>query len=304
MLSLKLPKNEAEFQQMMEFVDVHLRESGVTLQARPIRGWLEVSQSLELGLRMTPKQNRPPAKGSYEGDDMTIRIFQWFDERYGERLKMSWGPGRVFILLRHDPWMIDLPRIYGSVVLFASTTERSTESGEYLRKRERPRVNVVESIENLTDSMKASLTPNELRLIFEQWMLGFNALSSLEVISGTPMVAEVQSDIEAAVKHAMAKPPHYGQSKWSSLQATEKALKIFLSLKQVHFPKLHKLLTLVELAEATGLMSIDRSIVNAVQCSPAIRYGEVPTTALEGFEAHVSSLKIIHHVGTHIKRDF
>ena len=300
MIALHQPTNMAEFQKMMEIVDLNLRERDVPPDARPMNGWLEISRSLKLGLRMFPDQKTVSAEGRFDGDDMTIRILQWFDERYGENLKLAFGPGRVFFLIRHDPWIVNLPRIYGSAVLFASSTERSSQPEQYLRRREQPRVNVIESIENMTESMKASLTANEQRAILVHWTLSFDALSFLEAIGGTPMVAEAQSDIEAAVQHAMANPPHWGQSKWSSLQATEKTIKIFLSLRQKIFPFSHELKKLAGLAEAAGLPPIDRSLLTEIKCVPAIRYGEVPTTAFQALGAHVAALKVIRHVGIYV----
>lgn len=297
MLPLTQPSNGTQFEEMMRIVDAYLRESGVPPHARPIRGWLEISGSLKLHLRMFPERDRAPVEGRYDGDDMTIRIFQWFEDQYGDKLKISFGPGRVFILVRHDPWVIQLPRIYGSAQVIASATVPSSKPEEYLRRREIPRLNVVDSIEGMTEAMKISLKSHELRAIYDQWRLGFEALSALEAIAQTPMVREVQSDIEAAVQHALSRPPHHGQCKWSCLQAAEKALKIFLTATGNQFPKTHELHRLVPLAERAGMPTIERAVVDAVQCSPAIRYGDEPTTAFQALGAHIASLRIARHVG-------
>ncbi len=283
---------------MMGVVDRHLRESKVPPHARPIQGWLEVSSSLRLGLRMSPNQNRDPVMGHYNGDDLTIRIFRWFDRQYGDKLSISFGPGRVFMLLRHDPWLIELPRIFGTVHLFTSATEPSSKPEVYLRNREIPRVNVVELVEGMTDGIKASLQPEELQAIYVHVVLGLQAMSSLEaIVHVSSMAHEAQSDIEAAVRHAMSQSPHYGQCKWSCLQAAEKILKIFLESRQKSFPKHHRLHELAALAEAAGLTAFDHRPLDAIQCLPGIRYGEEePTTPYQALAAHVACLEIVRHV--------
>lgn len=301
MLPLRKPSNEAEFVDMMRGVDQRLRESNVPPHARPLRGWLEISTSLKAGLRICPDQNRDPTPGSYGGDDLTIRIFRWFDKHYGDRLQINFGPGRLFILLRHDPWMISLPKVFGTVVFFASATEPSSDVDVDLRSRQVPRLNVVDLLDGVTDSLKSSLNPQELSEILDHVVLGFRAMSALEKIRHIRMAPEVQSDIEAAVQHAMAQVPHYGQSKWSSLQAAEKILKIFLAARKVKFPMHHRLEELVSRADASGLAVLDRRIVDAIQCSGGIRYGEEVASLNEAYAAHVGCLQVVAHAAAAVQ---
>lgn len=296
MLALKLPSNEAEFEEMMCVVDRYLRESDVPPHERPIRGWLEVSNSLQLGLRMFPAEDRDLLLGVYTGDDMTIRIFRWFDQQYGDRLNENFGPGRIFLLLRRDPWVLRLPRIYGSAHIFASATEQSSRPEEYLHQRQLPRLNVVELIEGLTKSRRVTLESHELSHIHTCFVLGFEAMTSLEAIARLPMVRETQSDIEAAVQHVMNQPPHFGQSKWCSLQATEKVLKVFLESKTKSFPKHHELRGLAGLAEKANLPKLDHLWLDEIQCSAGIRYGEEHATLNEAFTAHLACLRVCRHV--------
>ena len=157
MLRITQPTNDKEFEEMMQIVDRHLRESNVPPHARPFRGWFEISGTLKLGLRISAEQNRDPMVGCYDGDDLTIRIFRWFDRHYGDKVNLRFGPGRIFILVRHDTWIMELPRIYGSAKIFASAIEVSSKPEVYLKRREVPSINVIESIVGLTDRMTVVL---------------------------------------------------------------------------------------------------------------------------------------------------
>jgi hypothetical protein len=58
MLTLKIPVNESEFEEMMRVVDNNLRTQQVPVHARPTQGWLAISSTLKAGLRY----NTPPGQ--------------------------------------------------------------------------------------------------------------------------------------------------------------------------------------------------------------------------------------------------
>jgi len=287
---------------MMEKVDFALREKGIPPYARPIQGWLCISASLSLGLSMFPKEQRNPREGCYTGDDLTIRIFRWFDERYGEKLNMPFGPGRVFMVIRHDPWIITFPQVYGKIKFFISPTEESSRPEVYLKTKQIPRYNVLEAIDGLPDGLKKTLTNAELKEIFHRFDVAYQSMLAVSQVEETPMVKEAKSDIEAAIEHATHRPPHYGQSKWCSLQAAEKLLKAYLVTRDKQFPTHHKLAELTDLAESAGLSPIDRNLLELIQCSASIRYGEVPTSLGDAFQAHWAAVIVCGHVARNISR--
>lgn len=300
MQELHRPTNQAEFIELIESVDRQLREGGVPPHARPIRGWFEISSTLGLGLRMFPDKAGEPE--GYSGDDLTIRIFRWFDEQYGNKLQIHPGPGRLFVVIRSDPWVVHIPQIYGSVKIFVSTTKSSSSPQDYLRQRVIPRYNALDSIDYLPDGLRSSFQSAELSQFLNTFMLGSQALVRIRSVESFPLVPEVQSDIDAAVMHAMNRPPHFGQSKWSSLQATEKILKAFLSSRTIPFPYHHRLPDLALLAEEAGLPRFEQGLLERIQCAASIRYGDGSTTLSQAFDAHVASLRVCSHVAQVITR--
>jgi hypothetical protein len=291
---LKAPSNEAEFNDLMETVDLHLRKSkSLPVHARPINGWLLVSASLGLGLRITAEQQgQAPRPGSYTGDDLTIRIFEWFDNRYKHRTEINFGPGRFVILLHGDPWIVLLPKIWSRCDLFVSQTLASSDVEEDLKLHRAPRLNVLDSIQGLPPGLKSSLDANELKSILEHFRAALEALSYVAHAAQTyPLIAEARIDFEGAVAFFMTEPPATGQAKWSSLQSLEKCLKAYIDAHGSSYAPIHDLTALYNDARRLKLPPIADSALASVQCSPAIRYGQETCTLEAAAVAHWSAIK-------------
>lgn len=290
MLKLELPDNEEEFATMMEVVDSYLRSEGIPVHARPIRGWFEICKTLNLVLSMFPRDKTIAADGVYTGDDLTIRIFSWFDDRYGNKLAIQMGLGRAVILVRGDPWEIQLPRIDGTVEFFISPYEKSSNQEDDLRLRRVPQCNILDEIIDFPIGLAKSLNSNELRAIAESFIAAYEAMESISKIEKMPMVREILCDIDSTVNHLLSHPPHYGLSKWSSLQATEKCFKTYLACKGIGFPMHHKLNELSLLAEKNGLFPVERSLIDKIQCGAGVRYGDENVGKEEALNAHMLSI--------------
>lgn len=98
--------------------------------------------------------------------------------------------------------------------------------------------------------------------------------------------------------------PHYGESRWASLQFAEKALKHFLRVQKRTPPFTHDLATLLDRCEAAGFPRGYRSLIPMIQCAAAARY-ETNSTLYEAIAAHHSSIdlaaKIAAHMAGHLK---
>ncbi len=283
-------KTEADFRQLMESVDAELRDENTAITARPMMGWLKVSSRFGLGLRM-PAPKREPQAGCYTGYDLTIRIFRWFDERYGDRLKMdpTW---KMVIMLRGDVYRMRLPLVYGSVQVMCSPEQYGSTSAIPGSRGELPTVNILDLIDDFTEGYAKSLNKDELTSIFNWFQLGFSAKNEIESVAEVSLVREAIGDIEASVTHLFSNPPQYGLSKWASLQATEKIIKAFIDQKGKKFEQTHILDKLATKAEALGLRPIPRPLLDKIQCSPGVRYGTPPVTLAEAVEAHHTALDV------------
>jgi hypothetical protein len=209
-LPLALPTNEDEFSQMMELVDERLRLAGVQIPARSMEGWRVVSWSLGLGLSLFPSQTLP-RPGVFVGDDLTLRILQWFKSRYGQREAVDFGLGLVAIPIRDDLWSVRMPRGWGTVNYFASRTEPSTTPDYYLPRRIPPRTNVLDQVLDLPNGLRHALRDDELADFFSRFMSAFDAMSRLESVAGLPMIFEAQGDLGAAFRFLMSRPHTLGK---------------------------------------------------------------------------------------------
>lgn len=292
-----IPENTEKFNELMLTIDRHLASLGCGIPQRPIAALGEVSKRYSLPLPIT----EPLPRSNHEAAPfwpVSVRIYDWYKKRYGERLKISLSPGRMAILVEDDLWVLRIPRIYGAVNLTVSRTIQSSRS----HSTKGPVVyNVVDALENMPSSRVRSMPDNELEHIFEKFTLGLQAFGLIEgSASQHELVRSATADIGAAVDHLMATPAQYGLSKWSSLQATEKAMKAAISLTGGTYSNTHCLARLGEQAENSGLTNRWSILTPHIQCSPGIRYGDEICDRDSAVRAHHASLALIiqlHHGG-------
>lgn len=290
MLKINLPEDDGGFEEMMEKVDSFLRENEVPIHARPIKGWFEISKALKLNLILFSLAKNKADEGVYTGDDLTIRIFDWFDDRYGERLKIRWDIGRVVFMVREDLWEVRVPEIFGTVDFFISKDKKSSDQQEDLKLNRVPKCNIFDDFVNIPSALVKSLGDQELKDIAETFVVVYESMSALSIIKDMYLVKELLCDIESSVNHLLEIPPHYGMSKWASLQVLEKAFKAYLSFKGVAFPKSHKLNDLSKIAASNGLFAIEKALLAQVQCAAGARYGDEVVSKQDAHNAHMLSV--------------
>ncbi|MNV27459.1 hypothetical protein D3C71_1186100 [compost metagenome] len=103
-----------------------------------------------------------------------------------------------------------------------------------------------------------------------------------------------QADVATAVAALMGRGDRFGESKWASLQAAEKTLKAGLALHGAKFAFTHDLSKLATSLRALGIALDVQPLLDAIQCTPGIRYGEEVCTEAEALEAHQASLELVN----------
>jgi hypothetical protein len=137
---------------------------------------------------------------------------------------------------------------------------------------------------------------SDLKIITQHFISGLDSLSNLDRIKSKPFISEAKVDLENAVNNILSQQAHYGQSKWASLQFSEKLIKCFLAENSVEFPRIHKLSELYNLAVNNGLSPFPTNLLMHVQCSASVRYGEEIVSLEEAVNAHYSSLGICYYI--------
>lgn len=270
--------SEKDFVEVMGQIDDLMRKEGTAITARSFQGPGKFTWAYRTWLM--------------HRDPLHSKIVEWFNGRYGDRLKMdpTW---KMAVLIRGDLYQLLLPLVFGSVNVICSAEQFGVTNESRVPKRnQRPTINVLGLLDDFTEDYARSLTKDELSPLMNAFLLGFNARNEIDSISESEFVKEAIGDIQVSVAHLFATPPQYGLSKWSSLQAAEKLLKAFIRQKGGKLELIHNLEKLAAAAESLGLPPIPRALLKAIQCPAGVRYGDPEVTLVEAVEAHHAALAI------------
>ncbi len=247
-----------------------------------------------------PGPDQEPREGCYSGDDLTTRIFQWFKNLYGDKLKVEWGVGSIAVELAGDIYEIKYPWIIGSVKMIA---DPSTMSQKDQMIDNKPAVNALSYIKGLSPQIASSLNQQQLHELLQIFYLGYSCLDKMgyaardtENPGQNLLIPEALGDLKASSTHLLERPPELGLSKWSSLQAVEKMIKAYISPKGGSFKWTHSLTELANEAEKLGLVPISRNDIQVVQCSPSVRYDSSGLTLTEVVAAQHAAIRVCNQI--------
>jgi hypothetical protein len=288
----------------MAEVDRQLQTEMVPIPSRPMRA--ESILAKRLGEPFVhPYPRRSPTAGRYTGHDLTIRVSQWLKARYGDRLKISFGPGRTVLIILGDPWLVQFPMLIGTWELFLSATEQSDPGGR-IGRAENPvvplRYNIVDSIVDLPRGLAGQLPEAESSKLLGTWRNGWLALMTVgEAQRRHELVRLALADLDTTVEHLVGQRGDLGLARWAALQAVEKMLKAYIALREVVYKHSHELDRLATDAEALGLPILDRSWLAYVQCSAGVRYGTEKIEMESAVAAHHASIGISARIARSIQ---
>lgn len=232
-------------------LDEQLGSEGIAIPGRPLRAMALISKQFKTTISWS--------------SSLSERVDQWFQARYGDKLKMDFSTGKMVLKIKHDLYLAQFPLIYGQV-----------------------QVNPLTWIQGVPSGLWQTLTEQEINDVAEKVMWGYE--QNTRVVRLTKVETD---DIGAAIHFLFSPHPNFSLSKWSSLQSAEKALKAFLKSKNASFPKTHNLQTLIDRCEANGLSknTAIKSLAAKIQCDPSIRYGEVIKKE-DALEAHYACIEL------------
>ena len=296
---------EEDFNKLMEIVDKKLQDDGTPIPARELLSLREVS--LLTGRKLICSNlSGEPEKDNYDDINLPLHIFKWVTERYGDRLKVDGSIGYMSILIRNDPWLLRLPRNYGSVKIIADPDLLKPYPNIAInRPGQKPQeayLNVLTTIENFAPGLAKSLNSDEIMRILNLYLLGDEFFNLMRKYSSTSeLVASARNDFVLAAKSAVSHANQSGQSLWHSLQGAEKLLKHYIQTKGEKFKYVHDLTDLVQQCYDLGMPAIDDGLISNVQCSPKVRYENYVYSSIKVVSANISSLKIGLHTFNNIE---
>jgi len=290
--------SEEEFLLLIEGFDQEISRENIKISARPFALIRKFTSRYNIILNGLPPR-RPPKHGCFDPLEISIRIHDWVKKRYGEKLNIPFQIGKIAIPLRGDLYLINCPHIWGEVDFFCDPMTIG-QKREAIGLDAPPTANILDLLENLTPDLAQSLSFEEFVKINVSFLLGLGAYLSFEVIKNVSYIREAKGDLDASVFHLMGHQPQMGLSKWASLQAVEKVIKAYISLKGETIPQTHELGKLCTQAERLGIPRPHKKFLDILQCPAKVRYGEISVSIEEAVKAHHVSLEICEYIARYI----
>lgn len=282
-------KDYTDFNAYLEKIDAGMRRDEVPITVRPLQALSRISGEhgdIELNISAAMELNEADLVG-YEGDALTRRIIDWFNNLYGDLLKVSFQQGKSVTLIRGDPYLMNIPIALGDVE-FTFDVKTFGQSGS-LDGNGRTVVNVFDCLTNITEATVARVSRSEGPRLANELRANTHRFHKATEIGEFWGTLDVRTDLDTAAHHVVSDQPNFGISRWHSLQAAEKALKSVLGCQGLNFPHSHDLF---QLAHATGMLGISPLSLNTAMCSPSVRYDPNLSTLNQAINAHHASLDI------------
>lgn len=290
-------KNPADFSKYLEEIDAGMRRDNVPIVARQLQALSRISleySNMEFNITEAMELSKKEIIG-YEGNVLTRRIIDWFEELYGDRLKESFLDGKSVALVRGDPYLMSIPIALGTVK-FTYDVKTLGQSGQE-DKEGQTIVNVFDCLIGITEVTIKRVSPSEGLRLANELKSNTYRFHKATAIADFENVFDVRPDLDSAAQHMVIGQSNFGISRWHSLQVAEKAFKSVLSCQMIEYPRTHDLFRLVHESGMTGVSAL---ALGAAMCSPAVRYETGLSTLDQALSAHHAALDICLEVAGRI----
>lgn len=284
----------------MHGLDAHLAAQGLTPFQRPLHVPRLLWDAFKWEGDILPPKEMAILPG-FDGPVLMAKAHHWYEQVYGEKLKGDWAIGFSAFKLGSALWRIRFPVIYGRCRFFID--RNLTNSGVSLGSKNQPATyNILCSVENLPQGLADRLINKQLDEFWSFYISTYQALAwQQEHLRGNILFTEAAHDYAESIDNLLNR--RYAQSRWSASQAIEKTLKGILDHTNIRYPasgaKGHDLINLAELLKKTHGISLNLDIVSLAQCSPAIRYGEEPSSEEQALKASHTVIDVVGMLSIH-----
>ena len=280
-------------------IDPSLKEKAIPPHARPINAVIEFGNRYQISLPLA----QLPAGASPEllaTSIFTEKIHRWYEDRYGDQIKADFSEkAKVAVLADGDIWEMRIPLIFGMAVIEVKR-DLPEDSGNFIAKQVLE-INACASLTGITGARLQYFSDNDLNEVYGLFVVGLDVREAFNRFrKADPMFAAAEDDWFAAVGHMTNQSPNWGQSRWSSLQMTEKFMKgIIASIGDHTVPRVHNLRELHDIL-ARSIPSLDlRHLIDDIQCNASVRYNDpkTPSTRQLAYASHKASLLVVRVLG-------
>lgn len=284
---------KGEILKIVEEIDREYRDEGIPIPKRPIGAIVEFGRRVGISLPLV-STGRTDIKLPYpvENELITDAIHEWYKNTYGQALNIDFSPGSSLVDIEGNIYEMKIPKIWGSADAIWGPISNQVKDKSIISNRGTLTINVPEHIEKLTPSLAEAIKkPRQLEIIvwFSKCFQIFNFLRDKH--ENWRYSVQILTNIDTSVRYILSSSPNYGESKWASLQATEKTIKSIL-IAQGHNPKHnHNLSSLASDIKPHPALSVH--LLKDIQCSAGARYGDESVTFSQAVKAHNATLEFI-----------
>ncbi|WP_292694340.1 HEPN domain-containing protein [Mesorhizobium sp.] len=288
-----LPKTLEELHAELASIDSDLRAERFKLQGRGFEGKRRYSIRHDLELQF-PSPVEAPSPDDLSYGALTAHILDWFDARYGRKLKVIYSPSSGILDIDGDLFLLNVSMIWGQAQ-FEINPARLTFKYRKV-SRTIPKANVLQLVDALTQAYADSIPIQQYERILRQFGWVMMAHNEMLTYHQNRLVAEASVDLDAGAK-ALMDGISLGHARWYFEQTVEKCLKAIIQWETGTYPKHgHKLDDLVKLSsKLIGCNLSSKSLADA-SCSAGARYGEIATSRDEALSAYTAALEIVAKV--------
>ncbi|PYF79517.1 hypothetical protein DFP75_10840 [Marinomonas alcarazii] len=285
-----------EFERLIVEIDRELGDRNLLFHQRPMHAFSSLAGKLD------PKGVFPITSEDFNDPDdfsneaIFTQVHNWYEETYGDRTKIHMGPGSYILIIKGEPWKVELPLVYGrNNFTIDSDLERVERYVVANDGKKVPSTNILWHVENITRKVALSLSDEEREIIFQDYMFALNSVQFLRDLKGVPYMEQGMNDYDTAIHNIFYKYPDYNNAKWSALQFAEKTIKSKLKQHNVKIKHIHFLSDLSGDLEKIGI-NVSKQLIDNIQCDAKVRYGEQKVTRYEAVLAIRSSLSLFSDV--------
>ena len=290
---------EEQFEILMREIDKALREENIDIPGRPILAMSEAAKRLKRGVFYLPHIS-VAIPNYYEGTCLAAHIFKWYDEQYGDRLNMDFSLGSTLYVLNNDPWLVKFQFALGEVEYVCQPDLTIKYPSHCVARKEDfkpPILNILSCIEDIPENIVRKLSKKDQVNFADFFFTSLQTFQAVDkLINTNPLANAIRHDITSSALDCVSSRAEYGQSRWLSLQAAEKSLKLYISQLDAEYSYIHDLSKLYKEAQDLGLTSINENTIKNVQCDANVRYDNTNTSQADATRAHLSSFKITTQV--------
>lgn len=187
-----------------------------------------------------------------------------------------------------------LPIIYGTMQWFFDPDLNN--EGISLAVRAPATRNVLTLIENFTPALAQRLSHDEIKEIGASLLLGYEGMEAMDQFKEHILFNQARLDYAHSVD-ALVSGIAWNKARWETAQAAEKIVKGLLKLAGQTYSTqgkdAHNIRHLGGLVENHFGITLPKPVLEAIDCKPAVRYGEEMATRAQALAAHQAFLELL-----------